>query len=139
MVNPNIILIHPNPTVKKNVNETLEKYDKITLTEPLEYDPFIYIRNTVDFFLFDSGGIQEEAPSLCKSVLVLRDKSARSEAIASGTARLLRTATSTIVNSVNLLKNVQDEYILMSRATNPFGDGTESIKIINFYPKSIND
>lgn len=137
MVNPNIIPIHPNPTVKKNVNETLEKYVKITLTELSEYDQFVYGGRASDF-LSDAGGMQRETSPMGELVLVLNDKIARSKAITSGTARLIGTVISSIVDAVNLLRYVQDEYILMSKAINPLGDGTASIKIISVYPKSIN-
>jgi UDP-N-acetylglucosamine 2-epimerase (non-hydrolysing) len=130
--NPAVQIIYPvhlNPSVQKPVYETLGHFKNIFLLEPQDYLPFIYLMEKSFVILTDSGGIQEEAPSLGKPVLVMRDTTERPEAVSAGTVKLVGTAVDRIVGTVNLLLNDPQEYIKMSNATNPYGDGTASQKI----------
>lgn len=121
--------VHLNPNVRKPVNEILKKHLRIHLIEPLEYPYLIWLMNKSYLVLTDSGGIQEEAPSLGKPVLVMRDVTERTEGIEAGTARLVGTDKEKIVSeTVKLLENTQ-EYNRMAQAVNPYGDGKSSIKI----------
>jgi len=121
--------VHLNPNVRKPVNEILKKHLRIHLIEPLEYPYLIWLMNKSYLVLTDSGGIQEEAPSLGKPVLVMRDVTERTEGIEAGTARLVGTDKEKIVSeTVKLLENRQ-EYHSLAQAVNPYGDGKSSIKI----------
>lgn len=115
--------VHPNPNVQAVVNEQLRSHPNITLTEPMEYVPFVDLMRRACLILTDSGGIQEEAPSLGKPVLVLREKTERPEAVAAGTVKLVGTDAGRIVRETMLLLNHPDEYQRMSRIHNPYGDG----------------
>ena len=133
--NPEINIIYPvhlNPNVRKPVNEILKDIKNIYLIEPLEYPEFVYLMSKSYLILTDSGGIQEEAPSLGKPVLVMRENTERPEAVDAGTVKLVGTNKEKIVKEVeNLLKN-KIEYDKMSKAINPYGDGKASERIINF-------
>ena len=133
--NPEINIIYPvhlNPNVRKPVNEILKGVKNIYLIEPLEYPEFVYLMSKSYLILTDSGGIQEEAPSLGKPVLVMRENTERPEAVDAGTVKLVGTNKEKIVKEVeNLLKN-KIEYDKMSKAINPYGDGKASERIINF-------
>jgi UDP-N-acetylglucosamine 2-epimerase len=121
--------VHPNPRVSEPVRRLLGGHARITLTDPLDYVSFVDLQRRAYLLLTDSGGIQEEAPSLGKPVLVLRDKTERPEAIQAGTAILLGTnAKDIVVNTERLLTNVS-EYQRRSQLKNPYGDGTASAKI----------
>ena len=108
----------------------LAQLDNVHLVEPLDYKSFVYLMNKCYFILTDSGGVQEEAPSLGKPVLVMRDKTERQEAIDSGTVRLVGTDFGKIVAEVQLLLDQKAQYRAMSQADNPYGDGAAAKKII---------
>lgn len=124
--------VHLNPNVQKPVNELLSGIDNIKLIEPQDYLPFVYLMNKSYLILTDSGGIQEEAPSLGKPVLVMRDTTERPEAVSAGTVKLVGTNPVVIENSVMELLENQDLYKRMTEAHNPYGDGTACQQIINF-------
>ena len=129
---PDIYFVYPvhlNPNVKKPVNEILTNKKNVILIPPLEYEPFLYLLKNCYLVLTDSGGIQEEAPSLGKPVLVMRDETERPEAISAGTVKLVGSDEKTIVQTVNQLIESAEKYNEMATASNPFGDGTASLKI----------
>lgn len=133
--NPEVQIVYPvhlNPNVQKPVNELLSGIDNIKLIEPQDYLPFVYLMNKSYLILTDSGGIQEEAPSLCKPVLVMRDTTERPEAVSAGTVKLVGTNPVVIEGSVMELLENQDLYKKMTEAHNPYGDGTACQQIINF-------
>ena len=115
--------VHLNPNVQEPVNRLLVDVDNIHLIEPQQYLPFIYLMTKAHIILTDSGGIQEEAPSLGKPVLVMRDTTERPEAVEAGTVKLVGTDTQTIVNELVKLLTDTEAYETMSRAHNPYGDG----------------
>jgi len=121
--------VHPNPNVQMAVRERLSSNRNITLTEPMDYVPFVDLMRRAYLILTDSGGIQEEGPSLGKPVLVLRDKTERPEAVEAGTVKLVGTDTSRIVRETTTLLDCPDEYERMSRIHNPYGDGHASERI----------
>jgi UDP-N-acetylglucosamine 2-epimerase (non-hydrolysing) len=123
--------VHPNPRVRKVVDTTLRGRNKIVLLDPLEYVPFVYLMSVATLILTDSGGIQEEAPSLGKPVLVLRDTTERPEGIEAGTARLVGTNAKDIVRETEWLLDDRRHYEAMSGAINPYGDGRASERIAN--------
>ncbi|MCF6768125.1 UDP-N-acetylglucosamine 2-epimerase (non-hydrolyzing) [Thiotrichales bacterium 19S11-10] len=122
--------VHLNPNVKKPVFELLSASDNIHLIEPLDYEPFIYLMMNCYLVLTDSGGIQEEAPSLGKPVLVMRDTTERPEGINAGTAKLVGTNKEKIIAEVSELVDTVEAYEQMAQAVNPYGDGSASQKII---------
>ena len=123
--------IHKNPKVRFIANEVFGKCDKIKLIEPLEVFDFHNFMNKAYLIMTDSGGIQEEAPSLGKPVLVLRNTTERPEGIEFGTLKLVGTEEDKIYyETKKLLTNIK-EYETMSKASNPYGDGRASIKIVN--------
>ncbi|MBF0265657.1 MAG: UDP-N-acetylglucosamine 2-epimerase (non-hydrolyzing) [Gammaproteobacteria bacterium] len=115
--------VHLNPNVREPVNRILSKEKNIYLIEPQDYLPFIYLMDKSYLILTDSGGIQEEAPSLGKPVLVMRDTTERPEAIEAGTVKLVGTDKDIIINSMNELLDDEEAYKKMSFAHNPYGDG----------------
>ncbi len=121
--------VHLNPNVRDVVNRTLGAHPNITLCEPLDYVSFVSAMSRAAIILTDSGGIQEEAPSLGKPVLVLRDKTERPEAVEAGTVKLVGTDVDRIVTETNRLLDSPEEYARMSRIHNPYGDGHASEKI----------
>jgi UDP-N-acetylglucosamine 2-epimerase (non-hydrolysing) len=123
--------VHLNPNVQKPVYELLADIKNIYLIEPLDYLPFVYLMKNSRLILTDSGGVQEEAPSLGKPVLVMRNTTERPEAVEAGTVKLVGTNCDTIVNSVNLLLNNSEIYNKMSTAHNPYGDGKASVRIVS--------
>ncbi len=132
---PDVRLVYPvhlNPNVREPVMSILEGIDNITLIEPLDYLPFVYLMRYSYFILTDSGGIQEEAPSLGKPVLVMRDTTERPEAIDAGTVRLVGTDRDKIVSEAEKLLTDAASYGAMSRAHNPYGDGEASGRIASF-------
>ena len=129
--------VHLNPNVQKPVKEILTGIDNVYLIEPLDYLPFVYLLNKCHLILTDSGGVQEEAPSLGKPVLVMRDTTERPEALEAGTVMLVGTDRETIVASVTRLLENELTYTKMSYAHNPYGDGTASAKIVNFFKKEV--
>lgn len=133
--NPNFDIVYPvhlNPNVREPVNELLNSIPNIFLIEPLPYESFLYLMNKSFFVLTDSGGIQEEAPSLGKPVLVFRDVTERPEAVQSGTVKLVGTNCEKIVTEAQKLISDIHEYNIMSENHNPYGDGYASLKIINY-------
>lgn len=121
-----VYAVHLNPQVKDVVNQHLSARSNIILLPPQEYGPFIYLMDRCKFILSDSGGIQEEAPSLDKPVLVMRDTTERMEAVESGAVKLVGTNAQTIINSCNELLTSTDTFSSMAVATNPFGDGNSA-------------
>jgi len=129
--------VHLNPNVQKPVYEILERHDNIFLIEPQDYAPFVWLMDQSDLVLTDSGGIQEEAPSLGKPVLVMRDVTERPEAIEAGTVELVGTSRDNIINSIERVLLDQDVYRGMSLAHNPYGDGSAAARIVDFLSKDI--
>jgi len=121
--------VHPNPNVREPVFRRLGEHPNILLTDPLDYLPFVDLLRRSYLILTDSGGIQEEAPSLGKPVLVLRDKTERPEAVEAGTVRLVGTDVSRILEESHRLLDSDDAYREMSRVHNPYGDGHASERI----------
>lgn len=125
--------VHLNPNVRKPVFEILQGRHNIHLIEPLDYPSFVWLMNKSHVILTDSGGIQEEAPSLGKPVLVMRDVTERVEGVAAGTAKLVGTQKNNIMNETLKLLNDQKAYELMAKATNPYGDGKASRQIAEIW------
>ncbi|RJE76929.1 UDP-N-acetylglucosamine 2-epimerase [Pseudoalteromonas sp. MSK9-3] len=123
--------VHLNPNVKEPVNRLLSGLDNVILVTPQDYLPFVYLMDKSELILTDSGGVQEEAPSLGKPVLVMRDTTERPEAVEAGTVKLVGTDIDKIVSSVSELIDDSDAYQLMSVAHNPYGDGLACDRIIN--------
>jgi UDP-N-acetylglucosamine 2-epimerase (non-hydrolysing) len=121
--------VHPNPNVQAVVNERLRSHPNITLTDPMDYVPFVDLMRRAYLILTDSGGIQEEGPSLGKPVLVLREKTERPEAVEAGTVKLVGTDTARIFQETTTLLDCPGEYQRMSRIHNPYGDGHASERI----------
>ena len=118
--------VHMNPNVDKPVRSILKNKDNIYLIPPVDYGPFVYLLNKCYLVLTDSGGIQEEAPSLGKPVLVMRDNTERPEGVEAGTALLVGTGIDSIVQSVSNLITSNELYNKMSQAINPYGEGNTS-------------
>lgn len=132
--NPSVKIIYPmhlNPNVREPVSRILGGIDNITLIEPQEYLPFIYLMMRAHIILTDSGGIQEEAPSLGKPVLVMRDTTERPEAVSAGTVKLVGTNVDKIVKGLDELLNNEKAYYAMSIAHNPYGDGDSRTLILD--------
>jgi UDP-N-acetylglucosamine 2-epimerase (non-hydrolysing) len=123
--------VHLNPNVQEPVKRILGGAGlcNIHLTEPVDYLPFVYLMNRSHLIITDSGGVQEEAPSLGKPVLVMRDTTERPEAVSAGTVRLVGTNLATIVREANILLNDEAAYRTMSMAHNPYGDGKAAQRI----------
>ncbi|WP_044663469.1 non-hydrolyzing UDP-N-acetylglucosamine 2-epimerase [Sphingobium sp. YBL2] len=121
--------VHLNPQVQEPVNRLLAAIQNIHLIEPQEYLPFVYLMDRAHLVLTDSGGVQEEAPSLGKPVLVMRDTTERPEAVKAGTVKLVGTDTQLIVKEVTRLLSDDEEYARMSFAHNPYGDGAACRRI----------
>ena len=115
--------VHLNPNVQDPVKTSLGELDNVHLIDPLEYESFIWLMNNADVILTDSGGVQEEAPSLGKPVLVMRDVTERPEAVNAGTVKLVGTNQDAIMAGLEDLLNRDDAYEVMSRASNPYGQG----------------
>lgn len=122
--------VHLNPNVREPVNRILGALSGVYLIEPVDYMPFVHLMDRAHLVITDSGGIQEEAPSLGKPVLVMRDKTERPEAVAAGTVKLVGTATEAIVAEAARLLDDDDAYAAMSRAHNPYGDGKAADRIV---------
>ncbi|MCK4830755.1 UDP-N-acetylglucosamine 2-epimerase (non-hydrolyzing), partial [bacterium] len=122
--------VHLNPNVKGPVSEVLGGFDNVKLIAPLDYLQFVYLMERAYIILTDSGGIQEEAPSLGKPVLVMRETTERPEAVKAGTVKLVGTEADKIIKEVSMLLEDRDEYEKMSRAYNPYGDGQASERIV---------
>nr|WP_082478452.1 MULTISPECIES: UDP-N-acetylglucosamine 2-epimerase (non-hydrolyzing) [unclassified Rhizobium] len=123
--------MHMNPQVREPVTRILGSTTNVHLIEPLDYLPFVWLMNQSHIILTDSGGIQEEAPSLGKPVLLMRDTTERPEAVEAGTVRLVGTDNDLIVKWVSTLLTDEAEYQAMSRAHNPYGDGKSVARILD--------
>lgn len=123
--------VHLNPSVQEPVNRLLAAIPNIHLIAPQDYLPFVYLMDRAHLLLTDSGGVQEEAPSLGKPVLVMRDTTERPEAVEAGTVKLVGTNVDAIVDAIRQLLNDDAEYVRMSFAHNPYGDGAASGRIID--------
>lgn len=122
--------VHLNPNVQEPVNRLLACVENIKLIEPQQYLPFVYLMNCAHIILTDSGGIQEEAPSLGKPVLVMRDTTERPEAVSAGTVKLVGTDKTRITQTLNDLLSNKVAYNAMSFAHNPYGDGNACARIL---------
>ncbi len=129
--------IHMNPVVRDTANEILGNNDRIKIIEPLDVLDFHNFLSKSYLILTDSGGIQEEAPSLGKPVLVMRDTTERPEGIAAGTLKLVGTSEEVIYNTFKLLLDDQNEYHKMSHASNPYGDGLASKRIADILEQNL--
>jgi len=133
--NPDIDIVYPvhlNPNVQKPVIELLSDVSNVHLIQPLQYETFLYLMSKSYFIITDSGGVQEEAPSLGKPVLVMRDTTERPEALEAGTVKLVGTNSEMIIKEAQLLLDNDVEYEKMSKAHNPYGDGKACEKIVKF-------
>ena len=136
--NQNIDIVYPvhlNPNVQQPVKEILSNISNIYLIDPLQYEQFIYLMSKSYFIITDSGGVQEEAPSLGKPVLVMRDTTERPEALEAGTVKLVGTDEQTIIQEAQRLLDDDRVYKKMSTAHNPYGDGKACEKIVEFLKK----
>lgn len=136
MLYPRIDIVYPvhlNPNVQKPVYELLSCIENIYLIAPLDYLPFVYLMQHAYLILTDSGGIQEEAPSLGKPVLVMRDTTERPEAVEAGTVKLVGTEVAKILRMVHMLLEDEAAYKKMALAHNPYGDGKATERIVNMF------
>lgn len=124
--------VHLNPNVQKPVNDILHNVENVYLIGPQEYAPFVWLMDKSDLILTDSGGIQEEGPSLGKPVLVMRDITERPEALEAGTVKLVGTNTKAITNGIEEVLSNDKLYLRMSESHNPYGDGKAAEKICAF-------
>ncbi len=129
--------VHLNPHVQKPVYELLSNVDNIFLIKPMEYESFVYLMNKAYFIITDSGGVQEEAPSLGKPVLLMRETTERPEAVIAGTVKLVGTDKNTIIDAADQLLSDQKIYDEMNQAINPYGDGKASERIANYLKDKI--
>jgi UDP-N-acetylglucosamine 2-epimerase (non-hydrolysing) len=127
--------VHPNPNVRRTVNDILSGHPSIILCEPLNYADFVAAMKRSDLILTDSGGVQEEAPALGKPVLVLRAETERPEAVDAGVVKLVGTDPATIVAEVNALLNSSAAYASMARGISPYGDGKAAQRIVSTLQK----
>ena len=137
---PDIDIVYPvhlNPNVQKPVYELLANIPNIYLIAPVDYLPFVYLMQHAYLILTDSGGVQEEAPSLGKPVLVMRNTTERPEAVEAGTVKLVGTDAEAIIANVNLLLNDPSVYDRMTQAHNPYGDGRACERIVKVFSDSI--
>ncbi len=133
--NPDIDIVYPvhlNPNVQKPVKEILSDVSNVYLIDPLQYEQFIYLMSQSYFIITDSGGVQEEAPSLGKPVLVMRDTTERPEALEAGTVKLVGTDMHIIIEEAQRLLDDNMAYEKMSKAHNPYGDGKACSRIVDF-------
>jgi UDP-N-acetylglucosamine 2-epimerase (non-hydrolysing) len=121
--------VHLNPNVQRPVIDLLSGLENVHLIAPLDYEPFVYLLKHCTLVLTDSGGIQEEAPSLGKPVLVMREVTERPEAVEAGTVRLVGAHRERIFENVSVLLRDQAVYDRMSHAHNPYGDGAAADRI----------
>jgi UDP-N-acetylglucosamine 2-epimerase (non-hydrolysing) len=138
--NPEVQIIYPvhlNPNIRNVVFKELGDIQNIHCIDPLNYNDLISLMNKSSLILTDSGGIQEEAPTLGKPVLVLRDVTERTEGVEAGTAKLVGTDTATIVKETQQLLDSKEHYEKMSAAKNPYGDGKSSEAILSILQRSL--
>ena len=131
--------VHLNPKVQEPVNRILSDVSNIILIDPLAYQDFIWLMNRSKIIITDSGGVQEEAPSLGKPVLVMRDTTERPEAVEAGTVLLVGTNEELIVSKTLDLLNNQENFVKMSKLHNPYGDGKACERIIDFIENKLSD
>jgi UDP-N-acetylglucosamine 2-epimerase (non-hydrolysing) len=122
--------VHLNPSVQEPVKRILGKASNVHLIEPQDYLPFVYLMSQAHIIITDSGGVQEEAPSLGKPVLVMRETTERPEAVEAGTVKLVGTDIAVIVLEAHRLLDDSEAYQGMARALNPYGDGLASSRIL---------
>jgi UDP-N-acetylglucosamine 2-epimerase (non-hydrolysing) len=122
--------VHLNPNVQKPVKESLGRSKNVILTAPADYLPFVWLMDQCDLVLTDSGGIQEEAPSLGKPVVVTRDVTERPEAVEAGTVKLVGTSRQRIEETIETILLDASVYTRMSKAHNPYGDGWAARRIV---------
>lgn len=135
LAHPEVQLIYPvhlNPNVQKPVNTILAGLANVHLIEPQDYQPFVFLMQKAYIILTDSGGVQEEAPSLKKPVLVMRDTTERPEAVNEGTVKLVGTDRNLIISSINELLQGGELYQAMTKARNPYGDGNTSRLVLEY-------
>ncbi len=125
--------VHLNPNVQEPVKRILGDLTNVNLIAPIDYPAFIYLMQKSYFILTDSGGVQEEAPSLGKPVLVLRNTTERPEAVEAGTVKLIGTDFHSIVSAIKMLLDNPEDYTRMSKAINPYGDGKAGKRIAAFF------
>jgi UDP-N-acetylglucosamine 2-epimerase (non-hydrolysing) len=130
-----LLPLHRNPIVREPLQQILGNHPRIFLTEPLDYQELVGAINRSYLLLTDSGGLQEEAPSLGKPVLVLRDTTERPEAVTAGTAKLVGTKKESIIAYASELLSDANAYQAMANAINPFGDGHASERILQIVEK----
>jgi UDP-N-acetylglucosamine 2-epimerase (non-hydrolysing) len=131
---PDVVFVYPvhlNPNVREPVGRILEGHERIHLIEPLAYEPFVWLMDHAEIILTDSGGVQEEAPSLGKPVLVMRETTERPEGITAGNARLVGIQQQRIVSELALLLRDPSQRAAMAQARNPYGDGKASLRILD--------
>ncbi|HLT41832.1 MAG TPA: UDP-N-acetylglucosamine 2-epimerase (non-hydrolyzing) [Sphingobacteriaceae bacterium] len=131
--------VHLNPNVQKPVYELLSNIDNVKLIDPLSYPAFVWLMEKSYLIITDSGGVQEEAPSIGKPVLVMRDTTERPEAVEAGTVLLVGTDSDKIFNEASKLLNNNDAYNDMSALHNPYGDGKACERIVNFIKEISNE
>jgi UDP-N-acetylglucosamine 2-epimerase (non-hydrolysing) len=132
--------MHLNPNVRKPITEIFgdeASSNNVFFIEPLEYLPFVYLMSKSYLVLTDSGGIQEEAPGIGKPVLVMRNTTERPEGVDAGTVILVGTNKSKIIKEVSNLIESNEKYLKMSQASNPYGDGNASKRIVDFIKNHI--
>jgi UDP-N-acetylglucosamine 2-epimerase (non-hydrolysing) len=129
--------VHLNPNVQAPVSRILGALPNVHLIEPQDYLPFVYLMGRSYLILTDSGGVQEEAPSLGKPVLVMRDTTERPEAVTAGTVRLVGADRTTIVHEAQRLLDDKDAYESMARAHNPYGNGRSAELIVEILAREI--
>jgi len=129
--------VHLNPNIRKPVFKLLGKADNIKLIDPLDYESFLWLMSRSYFIITDSGGVQEEAPTLKKPVLVIRKKTERTESVDMGISKLVGTETRNIINNISELLDDKDSYKKMVSDKNPYGDGNAAKKILDFILKKL--
>jgi UDP-N-acetylglucosamine 2-epimerase (non-hydrolysing) len=123
--------VHPNPNVRRTVDDLLGSHPRIRLVEPLDYLPFVAAMRSAYLILTDSGGVQEEAPAIGKPVLVLREETERPEAVTAGVVKLVGSDTLRIVQSVQQLLDDPAAYRAMAKGISPYGDGKAAARIVD--------
>jgi UDP-N-acetylglucosamine 2-epimerase (non-hydrolysing) len=139
-MHPDVVIVfpvHPNPNVRKPVGAILGKCERIVLVEPLDYRDFVKLLQACYFIVTDSGGIQEEAPSLKKPVLVMRDVTERPEAVAAGAVKLVGTDPARILAAADRLLRSKQAYRRMIVEKNPYGDGKTSARIVRIIEREL--
>jgi len=132
-----IFPVHPNPNVRKVMDDALSGLGNVAMIKPLDYPNFARLLDLSEIMLTDSGGVQEEAPALGKPVLVMRETTERPEGVAAGTAKLVGTDADVIVTEISTLLNDKGAYEKMAQAHNPFGDGQAARRIVELLAHEI--